>query len=302
MDILNIIGIFVIWTIFWSLWSVLLTRLQENISRDTIKWILFWFSRCPHCKKRLHAQNLIPVVSYLKQQWKCAFCHKKISPIYPILEISSGIVFVLSYILVYNMLSYMVPDAYKLSTLVFRSITNRWLLLMIIYDIQKHELHMPMRIFTTIWILLWQFLWHIGSYKYAVVWSLIFTGAFIGIYFFAKRYSKIRFKQKQEWFGQGDIYIGFLLGTLSPFVCMYNLLEPSFINTLKYFITLLILSSFLWIVYYWIGELIKRNFKIWHNSHHDLHIKWAFIPFIPALIVAFWILVFKADKIISLFF
>lgn len=296
------LGICIAWTIFWSLWSVLLTRLDEHTNRQTIKGILFWFSRCPHCKKRLHAQNLIPIVSYIKQEGKCAFCKKKISLRYPILEITSGLIFMLSYYLVYNTMSYMVLDEYKISTLVFRCITNRTLLLLIIYDLQQYELHMPTRILSIFWILWRQFLGMQGNYQRAVVWSLIFGIVFLWIYRWGKRYAKKKYHQ-EEWFGQGDVFIGFLLGSLFPWIAMYNLVHMTIQNVIKILLLFLIISSLLGLLYFAITYLRKtfKNKKLWAVSH-DLWAKFKIIPFIPSLIITFWILLFYADRIVAFVF
>jgi len=37
--------------------------------------------------------------------------------------------------------------------------------------------------------------------------ALCLGAIFMGIYFFAKRYVKIRFKEKKEGFGEGDVYV-----------------------------------------------------------------------------------------------
>lgn len=55
-------------------------------------------SHCPHCNKRLRTKELIPVISYFIQFGKCNYCKKKISYLYPLIELLSGVLFVISYI------------------------------------------------------------------------------------------------------------------------------------------------------------------------------------------------------------
>jgi leader peptidase (prepilin peptidase) / N-methyltransferase len=50
-------------------------------------------SACPTCGHQLKAFELIPVISYLLQKGKCRGCQSRISPIYPIMELLTGILF-----------------------------------------------------------------------------------------------------------------------------------------------------------------------------------------------------------------
>lgn len=50
-------------------------------------------SACPRCKHTLTAIELIPVLSYLFQGGKCRSCKAPISPLYPIMELLTGILF-----------------------------------------------------------------------------------------------------------------------------------------------------------------------------------------------------------------
>ena len=54
-------------------------------------------SHCTVCNRKLGVLDLIPVFSYLFLKGKCRGCGTKISPIYPIIELVTGILFVLSY-------------------------------------------------------------------------------------------------------------------------------------------------------------------------------------------------------------
>lgn len=50
-------------------------------------------SACPNCGHQLTALELIPVVSYLIQGGKCRVCKTRISPIYPVFELLTGLLF-----------------------------------------------------------------------------------------------------------------------------------------------------------------------------------------------------------------
>lgn len=51
-------------------------------------------SACPTCGHQLRAYELIPVISYMIQKGKCRGCQSRISPIYPFMELLTGILFV----------------------------------------------------------------------------------------------------------------------------------------------------------------------------------------------------------------
>ena len=60
--------------------------------------IIFPASKCPKCGKKLKWWHNIPVLSYILLRGKCGFCKEKISIQYPIVEILTGIIFVLVFI------------------------------------------------------------------------------------------------------------------------------------------------------------------------------------------------------------
>ena len=92
MDILNIflyIIIFTMGTLFGSFYSLAVYRLPKGL--DIVKTHSF----CPNCNHKLGFFELIPVWSYIILNGKCKNCKQKIRPRYLILEILSGLVFVL---------------------------------------------------------------------------------------------------------------------------------------------------------------------------------------------------------------
>lgn len=54
-------------------------------------------SYCPNCKKTLNWYELIPILSYVFQRGKCRKCGKKISLLYPSMEVLSGFLFSFSF-------------------------------------------------------------------------------------------------------------------------------------------------------------------------------------------------------------
>ncbi|MEH7254088.1 prepilin peptidase [Neobacillus niacini] len=50
-------------------------------------------STCPSCGHQLKAYELLPVMSYMLQRGKCRGCQSRISPIYPTIELITGLLF-----------------------------------------------------------------------------------------------------------------------------------------------------------------------------------------------------------------
>ncbi len=92
MEILTLVFIFIIGTVFGSFFNVVGYRMPKNIS------IITPGSFCPHCHHKLKWYELIPIFSYLFLNGKCLKCKQKISVMYPLVEITTGILFLVSYL------------------------------------------------------------------------------------------------------------------------------------------------------------------------------------------------------------
>lgn len=75
-----------------SFLSVVALRIPKRES------IVYPHSRCPQCKERLVAKDLIPVISYLLSRKMCRYCGRSISPFYCIVELATGIFFLWAYV------------------------------------------------------------------------------------------------------------------------------------------------------------------------------------------------------------
>jgi len=249
MDIFNSIGIVIIGLILGSFGSVLLARLNEEWKWETIKGFLIGRSQCPHCHHTLTANELIPLRSYITQHGKCTYCHKQISIRYPVLEICSAVILLGTYRFIYTIMAYAIPDSEKILYVVIRGVINWFLMLLLLHDLKTQELHFPLRIGTILRSAFWE--WRLlgaSEYSRARAGAGIFGIVFRGIYRFGKRYVKKRFHTEGEGFGEGDIYIGILLGTLFPFISILNGIESSFNTCIYYLITIVLMSSILGII------------------------------------------------------
>ncbi len=72
--------------------NVLIYRLPQGRS------VSFPASHCPVCQTPLRWWHNIPLLSWLLLRGKCAFCQTKISVQYPLIELASGVIFVLIFL------------------------------------------------------------------------------------------------------------------------------------------------------------------------------------------------------------
>ena len=91
MELYWIIIFFILGVIFGSFFNVVGLRSPKNIT------FIHYPSHCPHCNETLRWHELIPLLSFLWQQGTCKNCQARISPMYPIIELITGILFVYSY-------------------------------------------------------------------------------------------------------------------------------------------------------------------------------------------------------------
>lgn len=91
-EILLYFIIFLYGTVFGSFLNVLIYRLplKENIATE--------HSHCMTCGEKIQWYDLIPLVSYIILGGKCRHCKAKISPQYPIIEATNGIMYVIVFL------------------------------------------------------------------------------------------------------------------------------------------------------------------------------------------------------------
>jgi leader peptidase (prepilin peptidase) / N-methyltransferase len=81
--------LFILGLVLGSFLSVLIHRIHNDE-----KGIFFGSSMCPQCNKKLGPLELIPLISYIGLRGKCKKCKKHIPWHYPVLELSTGSLFV----------------------------------------------------------------------------------------------------------------------------------------------------------------------------------------------------------------
>jgi leader peptidase (prepilin peptidase)/N-methyltransferase len=190
MTIAQSILFFLIGLAIGSFLNVVIFRIDElsTIIKDR--------SRCPKCKKTLAWYDLIPFLSFVLLRARCRYCNEKISWQYPLVEVSTGILFLLLFL------------TFGLSWgLIFYLIVFSLLIVVFVYDIKTQ---MVPEIFVWIALALASLGgWYFGEFTFlsAIIGSLI-AGGFLGflVYF-----------SKEQWMGAGDVKIGVILGLLTGY-------------------------------------------------------------------------------------
>lgn len=83
------IFVFIFGLIFGSLANLIIFRLR------TFEPLFWGGSKCLYCAKKLKWFELIPIISFLIQKGRCRTCKSKISFQYPIVELLTGLLFLL---------------------------------------------------------------------------------------------------------------------------------------------------------------------------------------------------------------
>jgi len=108
-----LVFIFVFGLIVGSFLNVLADRLprEESVVRGR--------SHCERCKKTLQWYDLIPLISFISLKGRCRYCHARLSFVYPIVEITTGVLFVITTIFVLNGLKFSISDFQFLISLIY---------------------------------------------------------------------------------------------------------------------------------------------------------------------------------------
>ncbi len=152
-------------------------------------------SYCPHCKHTLQWLDLVPVLSWLWLGGKCRFCHQAISAQYPLVEIATGVLFLV-----------MALVATSIVELIFLWYIAATLMVIFAYDF-RHYLIPDAVLLPAIFIAVVYRLFPLASMlNYALAAAI--AGGFFLIIFLVSR---------GAWMGFGDVKLVLLLGLLLGF-------------------------------------------------------------------------------------
>jgi len=195
--------IFILGLFVGSFLNVLVDRLPRN--ENVIKGR----SYCESCKKELKWFDLIPVLSFVFLKGRCRFCKAELSLYYPIIELTTGIMFVLTYAFVSSQfiiyhLSFIIPILYYLfivSSFIVVFFTD------LKYEIISDKILLPAIVVTFLYLLI------INPSSLIIN---LFSGV-VTFLFFVIIYLVFSFLTKKESMGGGDIKLTFLLGLFLGF-------------------------------------------------------------------------------------
>lgn len=191
--------IFVLGLFFGSFLGVLVDRLinGENIIKGR--------SHCEKCKKELGLLDLVPVLSFVMLKGKCRYCHTKLSYFYPIIEITTGTLFLLTYILFgFN------STGVNLEFFYYLFIISSFIV--IFFTDLKYGIISDKVVFPAVVISLFYFL----IFKPFLLLPHLLSGLGAFIFFIVISYGFYILTKKQSM-GGGDIKLSFLLGLFLGF-------------------------------------------------------------------------------------
>lgn len=199
MEIFYLIIFFIFGIIFGSFFNVVGFRLPKNES------LIKPSSHCQNCNHKLGLSELIPVFSYIFLKGKCKKCKQKISVFYPIIELSSGILFAVSY--------YSFGFSYDL---IIALLLVSYFLIVIVSDLNFYIIPDQVTLFLGIVIIITNVL------KYGFVPSLTYILSGLGMFIFMYFLMLLgNFLFKEESMGGGDIKMLFVLGMIMPIMLSF---------------------------------------------------------------------------------
>ena len=120
MILINSFLVFFLGIVLGSFANVCIHRLPKN------KQVIIGRSFCPKCKKKINWYDNLPLFSFLILKMKCRNCNKKISPRYFIVELLTGITFLIIF-LSFN----------SLATLIFLCVLSLILIMIFFIDLEN---------------------------------------------------------------------------------------------------------------------------------------------------------------------
>lgn len=238
-------------------------------------------SICPKCKKKLETWDLIPLLSFIILHGRCRACRQKISWQYPLVELATGIIFILVfYYQIEKVGSWSWINIFSLFFYLFITFS---LITIFVYDLKylliPGQIIWPALIFNLAYLLL-AFFFYFSKNKeiyyrlYPHLWPSVHPPLYFlyGILLGTGIFLALVLLSKEKLMGAGDIQIGLLMGLLLGFPLTLLALSLSFI-----------LGAFIGIL---LVIFKKKSLK-------------SQVPFAPFLITTIFITLFWGDWIIN---
>lgn len=195
MKLVLYLAIFVFGLVTGSFLNCVIYRLKINES------FVGGRSFCPACRHRLAWYDLILILSFIFLKGKCRYCGRKISPQYPLVELFTGILFVLILNYVLGIMNYEFLSLEFILNSLFLLLISCLLLIIFVYDL-KHYI-IPDKIIYPAIIIALIFNFHLNHFFSAAVAAAFFL--------------LIILISKGKGMGLGDVKLVFLMGLILGF-------------------------------------------------------------------------------------
>ncbi len=163
-------------------------------------------SYCPQCKNTLSWSDLFPVFSFLCLWGKCRYCSKKISWQYPIVEIATGILFVL----VFGSLGFdwkLGIGIWDLIRMCFMFYVASALIIIFVYDLKYYIIPDKILLPAIGIAFAFRLFENFSSIPNLIIATLVGSGFFLFIFLISGG----------SWMGFGDVKLAILMGLLLSF-------------------------------------------------------------------------------------
>lgn len=178
-------------------------------------------SMCPHCRHTLVAKDLVPVLSWLWLRGKCRYCSQPIPRQYPLVELTTALLFVVSYLFwpftwdvvgIVNFAGWLILLTGFMALFVY---DLRWMLL-------PNRLVYPLLCLALALGLVNALSGHISWLFLGL--SVAIAGGIFGALFIIS---------DGRWIGGGDVKLGLLIGLLlgDPYLAFLTLMGSSLLGT-----------------------------------------------------------------------
>lgn len=183
---------------------------------DDLKSALTGRSKCPKCGQKLHASDLIPLVSFLFLAGKCRYCKKPISYQYPLVELAVAILLPLSWYFVSATSANLIMQIFLTVVLVKIFVL---LIILVVQDLAE----MLVADLLSYFLLLLSFIFAI--FYWGDIYKVI-LGAVVAVI----PILILVYPSGEKWMGKGDIKIALALGMLVAYPSVWVLLAVAFIG------------------------------------------------------------------------
>jgi len=258
------ISFFILGLVVGSFLNSVIYRIHKKES------IFFPRSHCPCCNYKLTWKDLIPVLSFLILRGKCRHCKKPISFQYPLVELSTGFLFLLIFNFQPSFFNqFLIFNFQNFIFLIYLLIISCFLIVVFVYDLKHYiipdKIVYPAILVSGIWYLVSGIFF--GLYTNHQILNLIYSCLGASLFFFL-----IWFLSRGKWIGFGDVKLVFFMGLFLGFP---NILVALFLAFL-------------------IGAIIGLGFIFFKKK--DLSSE---IPFGPFLVTGTFIALFFGRELIN---